>query len=185
MKIRQGKTSKRPSGRLTPKQERFVAEYLKDLNATQAAKRAGYSAKRADQSGYQALSNPAVVFAIEIGKKRQLARAELSAVRVLEEARRIGMSDIRRCFDENGDLLPIQNLSDEDASAISSVEFVMKNEHAGDNKVDHVGKIKLWNKPQALELLFKHLGLLATGEQSQHYSGPVFVMPEGTKVAIK
>ncbi len=46
--------------KLTPKQKRFVAEYLVDLNATAAAKRAGYSEKTAEQVGYQLLQKTTV-----------------------------------------------------------------------------------------------------------------------------
>ena len=45
-------------GRLTAKQERFVEEYLVDLNATQAAKRAGYSERTATEIGYENLRKP-------------------------------------------------------------------------------------------------------------------------------
>jgi phage terminase small subunit len=58
---------------LTAKQERFVAEYLIDLNATQAAIRAGYSAKTAEQQGARLLGNAKVAAAIAAG---QAARAE-------------------------------------------------------------------------------------------------------------
>ena len=51
---------------LTAKQERFVAEYLIDLNATQAAIRAGYSEKTADQYGHQLLKKTSVAAAIAV-----------------------------------------------------------------------------------------------------------------------
>ena len=58
--------------KLTPKQSRFVEEYLIDLNATQAAIRAGYSEKRADAIGYENLRKP------EIKEAIQNAQAKLS-----------------------------------------------------------------------------------------------------------
>jgi phage terminase small subunit len=64
---------------LTPKQARFVAEYLKDLNAKQAAIRAGYSEKTAEVQGCRLLRNVQVAQAVEAGRAKQLAKAELAA----------------------------------------------------------------------------------------------------------
>lgn len=79
---------------LTPKQERFVAEYLIDLNATQAAIRAGYSAKTAQEQGSRLLSNAMVGAAIAEGAGKRLHKAEITAQDVLEglyvEATRTG-----------------------------------------------------------------------------------------------
>ena len=59
---------------LSPKQARFVAEYLLDLNATAAAKRAGYSAKRAAEQGYQLLQKTTVQEAIAQAQKARSKR---------------------------------------------------------------------------------------------------------------
>jgi len=61
---------------MTPKQERFVLEYLVDLNATQAAIRSGYSAKTASQQGERLLRNVEVAEAIEAGKAKTANRLE-------------------------------------------------------------------------------------------------------------
>lgn len=70
---------------LNPKQERFVAEYLIDLNATQAAIRAGYSPKTAQPASARLLSNVIVSEAIAKGKAARLDRLEITADRVLQE----------------------------------------------------------------------------------------------------
>lgn len=70
---------------LTPKQALFVAEYLKDLNATQAAIRAGSKAKRAEQAGHEFLRNPDVEAAINAAMEKRANKIEVSADRVLEE----------------------------------------------------------------------------------------------------
>ena len=62
---------------LTPKQARFVEEYLIDLNATQAAIRAGYSAKTAYSVGHENLSKPEIAAAIQ---KEQAARSERTGI---------------------------------------------------------------------------------------------------------
>jgi phage terminase small subunit len=69
--------------RLSLNQERFVAEFRVDLNATQAASRAGYSAITAASQGERLLRNADIAAAVEDGHTRQLAKAELSAGRVL------------------------------------------------------------------------------------------------------
>lgn len=144
---------------LTPKQQRFVSEYLVDLNATQAAIRAGYSSKRADQAGYQLLRNSGVAAAVSAGKAKQLGTAELSAARVLEEMRRIAFVDMRSFFDEGGNLKPIHELTEEQGSALAALEVIIKNAQAGDGHTDMIHKFKVWDKSKTLELLGKHFNL--------------------------
>ena len=70
---------------LTPKQAAFVREYLIDLNATQAAIRAGYSAKTAKDGAAQLLANISVKKAINVAMEARAANSELTAERVLNE----------------------------------------------------------------------------------------------------
>lgn len=74
---------------LTPRQSRFVAEYLKDLNATQAAIRTGYSPKTAASQASSLLRNPKVRDAVDAGKKSRAKRLELSADAVLGDIVRL------------------------------------------------------------------------------------------------
>jgi phage terminase small subunit len=145
---------------MTPKQQRFVSEYLVDLNATQAAIRAGYSAKNANVIGPRLLVNVGISAAIAAGKGKQLEAAELSAARVLEEMRRLAFVDMRSFFDEHGNLKPIHELAAEHGSVLASFEVIKKNAQAGDGVIDTIHKIKLWDKVRALEGLAKHFGLL-------------------------
>lgn len=74
---------------MTPRQERFVAEYLIDLNATQAAIRAGYSAKTAEHQGPRLLGYAQVVEAVKAAKEKRSERVEITqdhALEVLREA---------------------------------------------------------------------------------------------------
>lgn len=145
---------------LTARQTRFVAEYLIDLNATQAAIRAGYSPKRANQIAYENLRKPNVASAIGAGKERQLQTCELTAVRVLEEYRRIGFSDIGALVGDNGRLLPLNQLPFAVRAAIASVKLTKKKLTAGDGVVEDVVEVKLWDKVRSLGDLAKHFGLL-------------------------
>lgn len=73
-----------PKGKLTPKQERFVQEYLIDLNATQAAIRAGYSAKTAKVIGSENLTKPAIADAINARQTKTAAKLEITQEYVLQ-----------------------------------------------------------------------------------------------------
>lgn len=145
---------------MNPKQERFVAEYLKDLNATQAAIRAGYTAKWAEKNAHRLTGNDGIKAAIERGTRKQLEKSELSASRILEELRRLALVDMREFFDTHGNLKSIKDLTPEQGSCLASVEVVVKNLVAGDGQVDMVHKVKAWDKVRALEMLAKHFKLL-------------------------
>lgn len=80
--------------------------------------------------------------------------------RALREAATLAYSDVRQLFDEHGNLKPMKDWPDSIAPAVASVEIVKKNLAAGDGMTDTVHKLRLWDKPKNLEMLFKHLGLL-------------------------
>jgi phage terminase small subunit len=142
---------------LNEKQKRFVEEYLVDLNATQAAIRAGYSKRTAHSQGPRLLEHVEVAAAIAEAQKKRSDRTEVTADRVLKELARIGFSDIRDIFDETGNLKRPEDWSDNAAAAVSSVEVVCKS--LGEGEVEYVKKIKVWDKNSALEKIGKHLGM--------------------------
>lgn len=144
---------------LSPKVERFVAEYLIDLNATQAAIRAGYSEKTADVQGPRLLGNARVRAAVAVGQSKRLITAEVKAERVLRELARIAFNDARSFFDANN-IRPVSELDDDQGAVIAGFEVLKKNVAAGDGHVDTIHKFKLCDKLKALEILAKHLGLL-------------------------
>ena len=146
---------------LTPRQERFAAEYSKDLNATQAAIRAGYSPRTAQQAGSRLLLNVVVSGEIARFKGEQLDSAGWKASEVLEELRIQAHSRIGDFF-EGGELKPLHTLTPAQQACISGYEMVMKNATAGDGQTDRVLKIKLWDKMKALDLAMQHFALLQT-----------------------
>ena len=75
--------------KLTARQERFVAEYLVDLNATQAAIRAGYSKKTAGATGHENLKKPEIAKAIEGAQKKAMERIEYTADQWREDVIRL------------------------------------------------------------------------------------------------
>lgn len=145
---------------MTDRQRAFVAHYLATLNAAKAARHAGYSARVADREGYRLLRNAEIQAAVQAGKARQLAAADLSAQRVLEELRRLAFSNIAYCFDPAGNLLPIQALPAEVRSAVASVKVITRNLTTGDGVVDTIHELKFWDKPRNLEMLARHFGLI-------------------------
>jgi len=151
---------------LTPKQKRFVAEYLLDLNATQAAIRAGYSKRSATMQGARLLTKDNVARAVAEATKRVTQRAELSAVKVLEEIGHVAFCDVRAFFDAKGNLKRISELNAEESAALAGFEVIIKNAEAGDGKTDKIHEIKLWDKVRALEMLAKYFGLLT--EKTEH-----------------
>jgi len=86
--------------------------------------------------------------------------------RALREAARLAYSDVRGLFDENQKLKPMKDWPEGLAAAVASVEVVRRNVDSGDDHTDDVIKLKLWDKPKNLEMLFKHLGLLT--EKLEH-----------------
>jgi phage terminase small subunit len=146
---------------LTAKQEAFVREYLIDLNATQAAIRAGYSARTAQEQGSRLLSNAMVAEAVKAAQDARAERTEITADRVLTELAKIGFADIRRIFTQTGALLTPGDMEDDAAATISSIEVVEKPRRDADGNVEieYVRKIRTWDKLGALTQMGRHLGM--------------------------
>jgi phage terminase small subunit len=160
---------------LTPKQQRFVAEYLIDLNATQAAIRAGYSPKTAKSVASETLTKPDVRAAIKAAQGRQMDKAELTADMVKARLRLLAFQDIRKLFDAAGNLKPIHELGDDEAAMVAGLEVVKKNVAAGDGVVDTIHKVKVVDPVKSLEMLAKHFGLL---EEKVSHSGEIHIVHE-------
>jgi phage terminase small subunit len=120
---------------LNEKQAAFVREYLVDLNATQAASRAGYSEKTAHSQGQRLLKNAEVRKAINAGKSRRAERVEVSADEVLRELMRLGFSDIANIFNPDGDLRAFRNIPEDTRRAISSIKVKSHTEPGDEDTV--------------------------------------------------
>ena len=93
--------------RLTPKQRAFIQEYLVDLNATQAAIRAGYSEKWAQQMGAENLLKPVIARAIMQSKADRSKRTKIDADWVLERLAQEMEADVSDLYEESGALKPV------------------------------------------------------------------------------
>lgn len=142
---------------LTPKQEQFVREYLIDLNATQAAIRAGYSEKTAHSQGPRLLEDVGVRAAIEARQGKRLAKTEITGERVLSAIAEIAFGDIRKMFGENGELKRPAEWDDETAAAVAGLEIVTVSK--GEGEIEHVAKIKRADRLRALDMLARHHSL--------------------------
>ena len=138
--------------RLKPKQRRFVEEYLVDLNATQAAIRAGYSAKTAREIGAENLTKPIIQAALKEVLDGRMKSCEISGERVLREIARIALSDIRAAYNEEGKLKRVVDFDDEFAPAVAGIEVSY-------GKYGKKTSIKLWDKGAAHDKLGKYLKL--------------------------
>lgn len=150
---------------LSDKQQMFVAEYLIDLNATQAAIRAGYSKKTAQRIGSENLSKPLIQESIQSAMAERSERTNITQDRVLQELARLGFSDLRKTMTEGGALLDPQDWDDDTAASIAAVEvvttFTGETDENGNKVPEYTKKIKTWDKNAALEKLAKHLGMYA------------------------
>lgn len=146
---------------LTPKQMLFVKEYLVDLNATQAALRAGYSEKTAYSIGEENLKKPDIAAAIKVEMDKRAERTEITQDKVVRELAKLGFFDIRKLLDSEGNPIPLHNLDDDTAAAIAGLEIMEEYEGSGQDKVfvGYVKKYKLADKRAALVDIGKHLGM--------------------------
>lgn len=140
--------------KLTDKQQRFVDEYLIDLNATQAAIRAGYSAKTADQQGSRMLANVKVKQAVAEKQAQRSKRTGVNQDRVVLELAKVAFAKMTDIVDSNGRIK--EDASPDDLACIESIKYKESdNEYGGSVERE----VKIASKLKALELLGKHLGM--------------------------
>lgn len=174
------------TAKLTAKQRRFCDEYLVDLNASQAAIRAGYSPDTANRMGAENLTKPVIKARIQQQMDERAKRTEVTADRVLLELARIAfcnVTDIARLvtksvkqqvwneqtgtWEEKEVMQQLVELKDTDTlpvdirAAIASI----KNTKYG-VAVEVVDKVK------ALELIGKHLGMFTDNLKIQQVNNP-------------
>ena len=137
---------------LNEKQKRFVSEYIIDLNAKQAAIRAGYSPKGAEPQASRLLSNAKVQVEIAKAMEDRGKRTGITQDRVLAELSAIAFAKATDYVEVDDDgivrIKPTAELTDEQKKAIASIK-------EGANGIE----IKLTDKTKALEMLSRHLGL--------------------------
>lgn len=136
---------------MTKKQKRFVEEYLIDLNATQAAIRAGYSPQTAYSIGEENLRKPEIKSEIDKAMAERSKRTGINQDRVLLELAKIGFAKITDVIDPcTAKVKP--DASEDDLACIQSIK-IKPNEYGAEREV------KLYDKRAALVDIGKHLGM--------------------------
>lgn len=152
-------------GRKPPKRERFVDEYLVDLNITQAAIRCGYSRASAGQQGNRLFRNVQIRAEIDRRMAERAQKTGVTAERVVQELARMGLADVRDVaeWDASGVRFKASaDLTENAARAIQSVKSRERTTYDADgNPTTTVElELKLYPKDPALNLLARHLGML-------------------------
>lgn len=162
---------------LNVKQQRFVDEYLIDLNATQAALRAGYSPLTSYAQGARLLKHAEVAKAIAERQGKLIEKTGITQERVLNELALIGfsnMQDYMRVGYDGDPTLDWSNLTREQAAALSEVTVDEYKDGRGEDARDVKRvKFKLSDKQNALVNIGKHLGMF---KDQVHHSGAVEVI---------
>jgi phage terminase small subunit len=144
--------------RTDDRRDKFIAEYLIDLNGTKAAERAGYSTKAARQQGTYLLSIPSIRARIDAAQAERAKRSEITADRVIREVARLAFSDMRRYANWGASGVRMNEsavLSDDEAAAVAEVSETVTKDGGSQ-------RFKLHDKAKALELLGRHFGLFPT-----------------------
>lgn len=145
---------------LTKKQRLFVDEYLLDLNATQAAIRAGYSTRRATEIGYQLLQRPEVAQAIQAAMAERSKRTEVEADYVIRRLREIDEMDVLDILEDDGSFRSIRDWPKAWRQFLFGIEIAELFEGRGDDRriAGVLRKVKWPDKLRNLELLSRHVG---------------------------
>lgn len=150
--------------KLTPKQQRFVDEYLIDLNATQAAIRAGYAAENAEQVGYKLVHKSSVSNSISQAMAHRSRRTGITQDRVLRELAKVAFVNANDVIDPDSATVRA-DATEEDLACIQAVKVKTSESEMGSSSER---EIKLYDKMRALEMLGKHLGIF---ERRDHSNG--------------
>ena len=152
---------------LTAKQSAFVAEYLIDLNATQAAIRAGYSARSAGRNADRMMKNDEIKKAIQDAQQQRSERVEVDADYVLRRLVEIDQMDVLDILEEDGSFKHISHWPKIWRQYLAGLDIVEEFSGAGSDKVQTgwIKKIKWPDKVKNLELLGRHVNVQAFKDQ--------------------
>jgi len=143
---------------LTPRQQRFVEEYIVSLNATQAAIRAGYSAETARAQGSRLLTNADIERAIASAKEARSKATGITAERVIEELAVLAFSDVTHYdVDDEGNVTLAAGAPSNAHRAISAIKRRISTDK--DGAVTREVELKLWDKPGPLKLAGRHVNV--------------------------
>jgi phage terminase small subunit len=154
---------KKDKSALTPKQQRFVQEYLVDLNATQAAIRTGYSKKTAEVQGSTLLRNPKVAAAVSKAQAKTSDKLEITRERIIREYACMAFLDPRDIFEDDGSVKLIRDMPESARRALASFDVTEIFDNADGDQKQAIGllkRIKFHGKREALRDLSEMLGFM-------------------------
>lgn len=155
---------------LTAKQARFVEEYLIDLNATQAAIRAGYSEKTAAAVGHENLRKPKIADAIASAQRERSDRTQIDADWVLKRLAGEADADLADLYDATGGLKPVREWPEVWRKGLVAGLDVEEIRIDG-AVVGQIRKVKLSDRLKRIELIGKHVNVQAFKDQIEHKGG--------------
>jgi len=155
---------------LTAKQSRFVEEYLVDLNATQAAIRAGYSEKTAKSQGQRLLTNVDVAKLLSEAQASRSDRVQIDADWVLTRLASEATADLADLYADDGALLPIKEWPLIWRQGLVAGMDVYEEMVEG-RKIGQTVKVKLSDRIKRIEMIGKHVDVRAFSERHEH-TGP-------------
>jgi phage terminase small subunit len=156
---------------LNDKQALFVQEYLVDLNATQAAIRAGYSENTAQEQGSRLLSNVMVQQAVAEGKRLRAEKTGIDAEWVLRRLAEEAEADIADLYSEDGGLRPVHQWpAIWRKGLVSGIKVHQEYDYVEGEKVPAgvVKEVKLSDRIKRIELIGKHVDVAAFTERLEH-----------------
>ena len=156
-------------GDLTPKQARFVEEFLIDLNATQAAIRAGYA--HPTTQGPRLLDNVGVAAAIAAAQEKRSRRTEIDAAWVLTRLHDDATADLADILDDAGAVKPVKEWPLIWRQGLVAGIDVQEDMINGE-KIGQTVKVKLSDRIKRIELIGKHVNVQAFREQV-HSTGTI------------
>lgn len=158
--------------KLTDKQSMFIKQFLIDLNATQAAIRAGYSNRTARSQGQRLLTNVDISKAIDAGKRERLERVKVDADFVLYRLFDIVESDPCDIINEDGGFKSIHDWPLTWRRMLSAMDIKEITEYQGEAegqvKIGELVKFRFPDKLKALETLGKHVDVQAFVKKVEH-----------------
>ena len=144
----------------TPRQRALAIALAKGMGREDAMLEAGYSKVQAHKTPAEVLDHPRVVKIATWLGAQAVQKQVLTVERVVEEAARIVLADIRTIFDENGNILPIHEMPDDIARCVAGIDVSEEYTGKGDKRevLGYTKKLKFWNKLDAIEKVAKIQG---------------------------
>lgn len=159
---------------LTPKQQRFVEEYLLDLNASAAARRAGYSERTAFRMGQENMQKHAISAAIAAAQQARSERTKVDADWLLKRLHQEAEADLADLYREDGSLKPVHEWPEVwRKGLVAGVEVLEEFSGSGREReqIGWVKKVKLADRVKVKELIGRHVAIGAFRDKVEH-TGP-------------